>query len=477
MLDHERVRDDASPADPCATAPRDPAVAPRTRRTFLREAAGLGTLALSSSFLTACGLGGDSGGEALTSTVARAQARGEVVIWDRTGDLYRVFDALIPSFNAKYPDVRVRHVAVDIATRLPPTLASGAGLPDGAFLDDVQVPGQALHLTDVGQLLQPYTDRIVRYKVDVNTVEGRIVGIPWDLDPGLLYFREDLLDRAGVDPAGIASYDDLTEAARTLRARLGNDVRPLHLERDPFLGQLWVEMLANQQGTSMADADGRLQLESEPYQRIMQWIKTIVDEGLGTHANYLQPTDVQTLDSGRQILVPWAIWWIFAPQSLLRRTSGSWRAQELPAWTSGGARSGVMGGGSFIIPAKARSPELAWLWYEHLLFDAQGYRTVYGPSPTYPRGLNTSVPSYLPALDGPALFEPVAALGDQDIWKTDVAAAKQVPGNYSIPSWWAEAVRYFGANIQQLMDGRMEPDEVLAVSTEQIQKNLVDRRR
>jgi len=473
MLDNERARDGASPADPWA---RQPAVA-RTRRRFLREAAGLGGLALSGSLLSACGLGGDSAGEALTETVARAQARGEVVIWDRTGDLYRVFDALIPSFNQKYPDVRVRHVAVDIATRLPPTLASGAGVPDGAFLDDVQVPGQALHLTDVRTLMSAYTGRIVRYKVDVNTVDGRLVGIPWDLDPGLLYYREDLLDRAGVDPQRIASYDDLTEAARTLRARLGDDVRPLHLERDPFLGQLWVEMLANQQGTSMADAEGRLQLETEPYQRIMRWIKTIVDEGLGTHANYLQPTDVQTLDNGRQILVPWAMWWIFAPQSLLRRTSGRWRATQLPSWTPDGARSGVMGGGSFIIPARAKSPELAWLWYEHLLFTAEGYRTVYGPSATYPRGLNTSVPSYEPALDGPPLFEPVAALGNQDIWAIDVAAAREVPGNYSIPSWWADAVRYFGANIQQLMDGRMEPDEVLAVSTQQIQKNLVDRRR
>lgn len=445
-----------------------------SRRIFLQRAAASGLLVSSSGLLAACSPGGDSGSKKLTD-VKPSDAEGSVVIWDRSGDLYDVFDATIAGFNEKYPRVKVDHVAVDVDEKLLPALVSGTGLPDGAFLDDVKVPGQAAHLTDVGELMASYRDQIVQYKLDVNTVDGRIVGIPWDLDPSLLWYREDVLDKAGVDPDALTTYDALLDGARTIRDR-DPGARPIHLDRDPFLGQLWFEMLANQQGTSMAGPDGELRLESPEYQRITRWIKQVVDEGLGNRAAYTQPGDLHAYDSGRQSLMPWASWWVYVPQTLLKESKGRWRAAPLPAWTPGGARSGVMGGASFVIPAKAKNPRLAWLYYEHLLFSPEGYGAVYGPSSVYPGGLNTSLPSFEPALD-PAkpLYETIPELGGQDLWKVNVTAAAEVPGGYTIPAWWAQAVDYLGTNIQKLMDGKMEPDDVLSESAAAIQKNLVDR--
>ncbi|CAM5707773.1 hypothetical protein SVIOM342S_09983 [Streptomyces violaceorubidus] len=56
------------------------------------------------------------------------------------------------------------------------------------------------HLYDLTDLIAPYRDKTSAYKLSVNTVDGRIYGVPWDLDPGLLWYREDLLEDAGVDP-------------------------------------------------------------------------------------------------------------------------------------------------------------------------------------------------------------------------------------------------------------------------------------
>ncbi|GIH23912.1 sugar transporter [Acrocarpospora phusangensis] len=446
---------------------------PIGRRGFLRGALGVGALAVAG-----CAPGG--GGQAAPSRLAAPSAtasavKGEITIWNRSGDLFKVFDAAIAKFKQAYPGVTVNHQQVDIDAKLANTLISGTDVPDGSFWDDAKIGGQAEHLYDLTDLVAPYKDQTAPYKISVNTVDGKIYGVPWDLDPGLLWYRADILEDAGVDIAGIATYDDLLAASRTIKER-NPASKPIHLDKNPFLSQLWLEMLANQQGTSLTDANGKLRLDSPEYQNIFAWIRQATGDGLVTHAPYLEPADVNTLDSGQQVFVPWAIWWSFAPQNLLKTTKGKWRAAPLPAWTPGGARSGAMGGSSFVIPAKAKNPELAWLLYEYLCFKDEGIQAVYGPNSVYPGGLSTSVPSYTPALD-PAkpLFQPIEALGGQDLWKVATEAAATIPAAVPIPWWWAQSVDYLGNNVQRLIEGKMSPDDVIADSAKKIQRNLIDR--
>jgi lactose/L-arabinose transport system substrate-binding protein len=447
-----------------------------SRRRFLRNAAGLGA-ATALGGLTACTPAATNAGEQKLSSpsLSGESARGEVTIWSRQDDLHKCFDAAIPSFNKKYPNIKVKHVGIDVGAKLPPALVSGAGVPDGSFFEDVNIVGQAEHLLDLSERMAPYKDKTIKFKIDVATIDGRLVGIPWDTDPGMLYYREDVLDQAGVDPAALTTYDGLLAAARTIKEKRP-DAKPLHLERDPNLGQMWLEMFANQQGTGLLGEDGKLRLDSPEYRQVLGWIQQVSKEGLGTRAQFISPSDLQSLEKGTQSLIPWACWWNFIPQSSLKTSKGKWRVTRLPAWKAGGARSGVMGGSSFVIPAKAKNPELAWLFFEHLVYSEEGYTKVFGPNSVYPGGLSTVIPSYLPALEeDKPLFKPVAALGNQDMWTEFVKAAKDIPPGYKLPRFWTKSVNYLGSNLQRLMDGQATVDDVIAKSLKDIQKNLLDR--
>jgi len=450
---------------------------PLGRRSFLRGAAGLG-IATTVGGLAACTPAPtDTGSRKLsTPSLTGESARGEVTIWSRQDDLHKVFDTVIPSFNKKYPNVKVKHVAIDVGAKLPPALVSGAGVPDGSFFEDVNIVGQAAHLLDLSDRMEPYKADTVKFKLDVVTVDDRLVGIPWDLDPGLLYYREDVLEQAGVDPAALKTYDDLLTAARTIKEKRP-DAKPIHLERDPNLGQMWLELFANQQGTGMIDPQsGKPRLDSAEYRQILEWIQKVAQEGVGTRAQFVTPSDLQSLDKGTQCLIPWACWWSFVPQSSLKTSKGKWRVKQLPVWKEGGATSGVMGGSSFVIPAKAKNPELAWLFFEHLVYNEEGYTKVFGPNKVYPGGLNTVLPSYLPALnEDKPLFKPVAEFGNQNIWSEYVKAAKDIPAGYELPAYWTKSVNYLGTNLQRLMDGKSSPDEVISKSTKDIEKNLINR--
>ncbi len=448
----------------------------RSTKQFLA----LGLVAMATLSLTACGpdiTAGDSdtasGG--LLQAPESESPEGEITIWDREGDLFEVFESAIPAFNEKYPNIKVNHDAVDIDAKLQNALITGADVPDGVFLDDAKISGITDYLWDVSDVLEPYAADISQQKIDVNTIGDGIYGVPFDLNPGLLYYNESALSAAGIDAAQIETYDDLLTAAAAYQ-EFKPEAKPIHLEQSPFLGQLQLEMYASQLGTSIADADGELRLDSPEYEQILGFLNSVQTEGLGTRAEYLSPTDIGELENANQVFYPWAIWFSFAPQQLLTETTGDWRAMPLPAWEQGGARSGAMGGSSFVLPKDGENADLAWLFYEFLMFDEAGYSAVWGPNEVYPEGLNTSIPSYLPAADPASpLFAPVEALGDQDLWAVATEAGAEIPGGTPIVSWWAGAVDYLGNDIQRMLDGDLTPEQVITQSTEAIQTNLVDR--
>jgi ABC-type glycerol-3-phosphate transport system substrate-binding protein len=444
------------------------------RRRALLASAGL---AAAAPALAACGPDIASEEDAGASSLLKAPDRteGEITVWDRSGDLFEVFEGVIADFNAKYPGIKVNHVAVDIDAKLQNTLITGADVPDGVFLDDAKVGGFTDYLWDLSDVLAPYAADIAQQKLDVNTVGGGVYGVPFDLDPGLLFYNAAALEAAGIEVEDISTYDDLLQAARDYKAAVP-DAAPIHLEQSAFLGQLQLEMYASQLGTSIADADGSLRLDTPEFERILTFLDTVRQEGLGTRAEYLTPTDIAELDNGNQVFYPWAIWFSFAPQQVLTETSGDWRATQLPAWDAGGARSGAMGGSSFVLPKDGPNADLAWLFYEFLMFDEAGYAAVWGPGEVYPEGLATSIPSFTPAAD-PAkpLYAEITALGGQDLWTVATEAGAQIPGGTPTPAWWTGAVDYLGNNVQRMLDGDMTPQEVLAQSTEDIQTNLVDR--
>lgn len=402
--------------------------------------------------------------------------KGTITIWDRSGDLYKVFDSVIDDFNEKYPDIVVKHEAVDIDAKLQNTLITGTDVPDGVFLDDAKVGGFSDYLWDLDDVMKPYEDDIAKQKVDVATVDGGLYGVPFDLNPGLLYYNATALEAAGVDVSDIETYDDLLDAARAYQdAKPG--AKPIHLEQGAFLAQLQLEMFASQLGTSIADDEGELRIDSPEYKKILTFLDDVQQDGLGTRSEYLGQADIAALKDGNEVFYPWAIWYGFAPQQLLGDGNDDWRAMELPAWEKGGARSGAMGGSSFVLPKAGAHADLAWLFYEFLMYDEKGYRAVWGPSDVYPDGLNTSIPAYEPAADpSDPLFGKVDALGGQDLWEVATEAGQQIPAGGPIPSWWTGATEYLGDDIQRMYDGDLTPDQVIDKSTKDIQSNLVDRK-
>src|SRR3954463_15445340 len=94
------------------------------RRTTKRALLALGVAVTTALGLAACGPDIGAGPAETDASMLQSpdSPKGEITIWDRSGDLFNVFDAAIAEFNKKYPDITVNHEAVDIDAKLQNTL-------------------------------------------------------------------------------------------------------------------------------------------------------------------------------------------------------------------------------------------------------------------------------------------------------------------------------------------------------------------
>jgi trehalose/maltose transport system substrate-binding protein len=89
---------------------------------------------------------------------------------------------------------------------------------------DVIWPGDlAEHFVD---LYEYNADKVVSMHfpaiVENNTVDGKLVAIPWFTDAGLLYYRTDLLEKYGL--AVPKTWDELEETARIIQKVRGRQI-------------------------------------------------------------------------------------------------------------------------------------------------------------------------------------------------------------------------------------------------------------
>lgn len=166
--------------------------------------------------------------------------------------------------------------------------------PEGdVFQIDVIWPGDlAEHLIDLNEY--GGADEVAGHFpaiVENNTVDGKLLGIPWFTDAGLLYYRTDLLEKYNLDPP--ETWDELEAAATTIqegeRAEGNQD----------FWGYVWqgnayegltcdaLEWVASVGGGSIIEPDGTITINNQAAIDIVNqaagWVGTISPPGVTSY--------------------------------------------------------------------------------------------------------------------------------------------------------------------------------------------------
>ena len=237
---------------------------------------------------------------------------------------------------------------------------------------DVVWPGMlAPHLAELGPA---FADRVHEHfpaLVENNTVDGRLVAIPWYVDAGVLYYRTDLLEKHGFEPP--TTWQQLTHIAATIQQReraAGHaGLWGLVFQGKPYEGLTCdaLEWVAAHGGGTFIDEEGGITTDHpaaiEALDLAASWIGSIAPRGV---LNYDEEAARGVFQTGNAVFMRnWPYAWALA-QGADSPVRGKVGVVALPRGGEAGRHAGALGGGQLAVSRYSRHPGEAIDLVRHL---------------------------------------------------------------------------------------------------------------
>lgn len=231
---------------------------------------------------------------------------------------------------------------------------------------DVVWPGLlANHLLDLSEVLgEDAADGHFETIVTNNTIDGRLVAMPWFTDAGVLYYRKDLLEKHGFDAP--STWQELTEIARTIkdaeRSEGNNRMQGFVFQGRAYEGLTVnaLEWVASFGGGTVVDNEGEVTINNERAAAALDlaasWIGDIAPDGV---LNYTEEEARGVFQGGNAVFMRnWPYAWSLAQSedSDVRDNVG---VTQLPAGGENGQSAAGLGGWNLAVSRYSDNPELA----------------------------------------------------------------------------------------------------------------------
>jgi multiple sugar transport system substrate-binding protein len=373
--------------------------------------------------------------------------------------------AAIPLYKKLHPEVEIKLASLafgDHHTAMTTALATGANLPD-VMAVEVGFIGKFAEsggLEDLGKApyngLQ-YKDKIAKFTVPQGmSGTGVLAAIPADIGPGALFYRKDLLDKAGVSEAELTkSWDSYIEAGKKVKAATGAyllasavDIKDIYIRAGLKDGE---GIYFNKKGEPLINTP-RFQTAFE----LAKKARTAgIDGKIGAWSNEWSE-GFKRDKIASQMMGAWLAGhlnnWI-APES-----KGKWRSAQLP---NGAFAS--WGGSFYAIPKKAANKAAAWEFIKFLTLTKEMQLEAF-------RALD-AFPSLIEAQSDPFLDQPIAYLGDQkarQLWKVSADKIKAI----AVDKYDPIANDVVNAELDKVLEQNKDIKAALADAQAQVKKRV-----
>ncbi|WP_078900430.1 ABC transporter substrate-binding protein [Streptomyces sp. SBT349] len=337
--------------------PERPGRAGRTRRGFLSTAAGAATAAVAApALLTGCG-SARAGGSTLQFWNTYAPQRSADPAVQRQAEW---FTELVAEWNASHR-VQIELKFIPGATytngfKLPSAFAAGAG-PDIFLIS----PGDFLRYYNGGVLqdLTPHIDPevVADYgtSLDTRTVDGKVYGLPMEVEPLAMYYDVGAWEEAGLSEGDIpVTWDQLLDVGDRLRsstrAGLVFETQPGYYQNFTWYPWMW------QGGGEVFASDGSVAFDSPASRAALRLFQDAVESGIAPRTLPAAGDVISALSSGNAALWQTGIWQV----SSFKAHAPDYRYGLFPLPTPpGGEYATVLGGWAFCANAQGRDPDTA----------------------------------------------------------------------------------------------------------------------
>ena len=305
---------------------------------------------------------------------------GTVVEFWALGREGEVVQQLMPEFERRNPGihVRVQQIPWTAAHEKLLTAFVGEATPDVAQLGNTWVPEMVAL-----DALAPLAERVASSATvevadffpgiwDTNVIDGALYGIPWYVDTRLLFYRSDLLERAGYPqpPRTWSEWHDAMRRVSRLEGSRYGAFLPVN-EWQPAV------ILGLQNGSPLLRDGGRFGAFREPaFREAFEFLIQLYREDLTPSAR-----DRQLGNIPQEFARGWFAMYITGPwyigefrQRLPEALQDDWMTAPLPGPEPGSPGLSVAGGASLVVFEMSEVKDAAWKLIEYLAETEQQVR-------------------------------------------------------------------------------------------------------
>lgn len=309
--------------------------------------------------LSACGADGDNAAKPASEMKGNDGKKVQLQMWFWQG---ATFEKIIPEFNKTHPNIEIIpqiYKWEDAHSKLLTAMSAGSGAPDIAMVDISQIdqflkyPDKFYELNELGakNIAKDYLD----WKWKQAMVGDKQFGLPTDIGPMVLYYRQDLFQQAGLpfEPndvsAKIKNWDDFLAAGKVLKDKTGTDILSNPYELYGAIRDQGDELYFDKDDKLIIDSNTQLKKAIDYYKKARQ---------MGITGSYDQKNALQeysaALNSGKIGTYISAAWGRGHVETRAPDTKGKWRAAKIPEGT------GNMGGSFLMIPKQGKNAKEAY---------------------------------------------------------------------------------------------------------------------
>lgn len=327
---------------------------------------------------------------ALPAAAQDAGISGAINVWTWPNN-DRTLAALMPTFNAAYPNITVNVQGFPSANdaylnNLQRAMLSGSG-PDVAMIEIgmlalLRERPQWADLSqppfNAGPLMADFAGFTV---ANVTTQDGKIVALPKHTGPGGMFYRSDIFAEVGLPtaPAEVgalfADWDAfIAEGSKLVKPNerwvIGN-------------GEEIVRAMMAQNGLNLFDAEGNLLFDDPVFKQAMETVKQAADAGMISPFAAWSPEWQGAFQRGQLATALYGNWF----GGLLKRAyaadqAGQWAVATAPA--SAGNVSFNSGGDYIGILENSQNKEAAWAFVQWLVTNDESLKQQYQNDDLYP---------------------------------------------------------------------------------------------
>ena len=377
----------------------------------------------------------------------------------------------IPSFNEKYPKIKVNVTEFGgppaLKQKLFVTLGGNGELPNVVQMEDIDTPliTEQYHqyFLDVkDQMPENWSNVVVASKISTSfDSTGKQVTMPFGIAPAALFYRADLFEKAGIDVNSIVTWEDFIEAGKKLQAALPNTKMIGFPYPQGFSAFIRATML--QQGKDYFDKDGKISIYSKEGIEAAKLMQRLVNENLSFDTTDWTGT-IRASKTDDIATIPYGIWWGGTLKDQAPEMKGKWQVTYLPVLAEGQPRTSIWGGASGAIvnvgdPIKQTAA---------LEFVKNAMMTIEGQLIAYKQyGL---IPTYLPTYEDAKFLEadPYFGAGFNELLAELV---KAMPLSAKYTESFPEAQTLMESAYQAIVNDKADVEKTLQSTAEQLKNS------